>query len=678
MHSGPEFTRHIDNNFVSDRDLYETYLPAFKASVKEANVQSVMCAYNRFRDQPCCGSDVLLSTILRKEFGFSGYIVSDCGAITDFYKKGNHNIVETPERAFGWSLSAGTDLNCEESKPFVKDIDVAVRKGFVSEKDVNISVTRLFKARFQLGMFDSASQHPYTKIPMTVVGSKPHLDLSLQAAEKSLVLLKNNGILPLKKEKKIALIGPNANNFTILIGNYNGDPINPITPLKGLQERLGASNVLYTPGCPIVPGVFTDYELVQDEFFFHESNGKLQMGLKAVYYQDKDWNVKPAIERVDSKIDFYWERSPINNVMDESFAVRWSGILIPKKTGDYLFGGNVSVKINGNKFEGSSIKLEKGVRYNFESELVVSGFWWSSNHQQQFATLTWVDTARDYKKEALDAVRKADIIIFCGGISANLEGEEMPLKTDGFEHGDRTNIELPKVQEDLLKELHKIGKPIVYVNFSGSAIALNWQEQNADAIVQAFYPGETTGKALANLLYGDYSPSGRLPVTFYKSINDLPAFLDYRMEGRTYRYFKGQVLYPFGYGLSYAKFAYKNLKMPANTSTGTSLKLSLEVTNSGNYDGEEVVQLYLTNLSSAFTVPIRSLASFKRVLLKKGETKTVDFELTPYQLSVLNDSFKRVMASGSFQVSVGGGQPLPNTSFVIGKLNIVGDDFQVE
>jgi beta-glucosidase len=678
VHSGPEFSRHIDNNVVNDRDLYETYLPAFKASVKEANVQSVMCAYNRFRDQPCCGSDVLLSNILRQEFGFSGYIVSDCGAITDFYKKGNHNIVDTPAQAFGWSLSAGTDLNCEESKPFVANIAEAVEKGYISEKDINVSLGRVLKARFQLGMFDPDMKHPYTQIPISVVGSKPHLDLSLQAAEKSLVLLKNNGILPLKKGKKVALIGPNANNFSILIGNYNGDPINPITPLKGLQERLGASNVLYTPGCPIVPGVFTDYELVRDEFLFHERNGKLEKGLKAAYYQDKDWKGSPAIERIDGKIDFSWPRSPINKVVDESFAVRWTGVLVPKKSGSYLFGGNVTVKINGNKFSGQPLPMQKGKRYNLEAELVVSEFWWSSNHQQQFASLTWVDASRDYKQEALDASKKADVIVFCGGISANLEGEEMPLETEGFAHGDRTNIDLPKIQEDLLKDLQKTGKPIVYVNFSGSAIALNWQQENLPAIVQAFYPGETTGKALANLLYGDFSPAGRLPVTFYKSVTDLPPFLDYRMEGKTYRYFKGNVLYPFGYGLSYTKFEYKNLQMRSSIATGASLKISVDVTNTGNFDGEEVVQLFQTNTSPAFPTAIRSLAGFKRVFIKKGETKNVEFELTPDQLAILNSSFKRVMVSGSFQISVGGGQPLPNIPHVQGNVTVAGADFLVE
>ncbi len=672
VHSGPEFTRHIDNIYINDRDLYETYLPAFRAAVAEANVQSVMCAYNRFRSQPCCGSDLLLSTILRNEFGFKGYIVSDCGAITDFYKKENHHVVETPQQAMGWSLAAGTDLNCEESKVFVEDVAAAAQAGIINEKDVNVSLARLLKARFQLGMFDPEENQPYANIPMTVVGSKPHLDLTLEAAQKSLVLLKNDGILPLQKGKRIALIGPNANNHAILIGNYNGDPINPVTPLQGFENRLGKNKVLYTPGSEIVPGMFTDYRKVTADNFFHLVNGKLANGLNASYYQNTTFEGKPSIERVDKAIDFLWERSPINQVLDESFSVRWSGVIKPTQTGTYLFGGNVVVKINGEKQTNKAIRLEKGKQYEFEAELVVAAFWWSSNHQQQFASLTWVDTSRDYKKEALAIAAKADVIVFCGGISSNLEGEEMPVKMDGFAHGDRTNIELPEIQRNLLKELHKTGKPIVYVNFSGSAIALNWEQENLAAIVQAFYPGEATGMALTQLLYGDFNPSGRLPITFYKSIDDLPEFLDYRMEGRTYRYFKGDVLYPFGYGKSYTTFSYKNALVPSALTAGEDLNIAVEITNTGNVDGEEVIQVYLSNEETKVPVPIRSLAGFKRVHLKKGETKKVEIMIKADHFSILDKDFQRVIEPGAFEISIGSGQPVGDTPFVKASTNIKG------
>ena len=653
VHSGPEFSRHIDNMYVNDRDLYETYLPAFKAAVEEAHVQSIMCAYNRFRDKPCCGSDILLSNILRNQFGFDGYIVSDCGAISDFYTKNTHHVVESPSQAMGWSLSAGTDLNCEESKAFVEDhLDEAVRKGMVNEKDINTSVKRLFKARFMLGMFDPESQVAYAQIPMSVVGSPEHLKLTQEAAEKSLVLLKNTGVLPLKNVKRIALIGPNANNPTILIGNYNGDPIHPTTPLKALQERLGSKNVLYTPGCPLVPGVFTDFEIVNEKNFFHAENGKLVKGLKAEYFQDTAMVSKPKIDRIDKNIDFYWPKSPINQLTDESFGVKWSGLLIPVKSGTYLFSGNVLLRINNKAVFGNEIRLEKGQQYHFEANLKVAAFWWASNHQQQFANLSWVDVSRDYHLEALAAAKKADVIVFCGGISSNLEGEEMKIETDGFAHGDRTHINLPKIQEDLLKELQKTGKPIVYVNFSGSAIALNWQNENLPAIVQAFYPGEAAGTALTRLLFGDFNPSGRLPVTFYKSIDQLPDFKNYEMAGRTYRYFKGEPLYPFGFGLSYTSFAYSNPMVLETAKTGDEVCITADIKNTGKTDGDEVVQLYISNKTSV-NASIKSLKGIRRISLKAGEQKSVSFTLKPADFSTINSDAKEVVESGTYEIAVG-------------------------
>jgi beta-glucosidase len=617
-----------------------------------------MCAYNRFRDKPCCGSDILLNNILRNQFGFKGYVVSDCGAITDFYNKDSHHIVQTPSQAWGWSLSTGTDLNCEESKSFVEDhLDEAITKGMINMKDIDVSVSRLFKARFMLGMFDPDEMVSWTKIPMTVVGSKEHLDLSLEAAEKSLVLLKNDGILPLKNIKKIALIGPNANNPAILIGNYNGVPVNPTTPLKAIKERLGVKNVFYTPGCPIVPGIFTDFETVPEGRFFHLEKGKLIKGLKAEYFQDTSLTGIPKIVRIDKNIDFYWEKSPVNQLVDESFGVRWTGLLIPEKSGTYIFNGNTRIKIGNKPVADNQIILERNQQYQIEAVLRVAPFWWSNNHQQQFANLTWTDVSRDYHKEALYAASEGDVIVFCGGISANLEGEEMKIQTEGFEHGDRTNINLPKIQENLLRDLLKTGKPIIYVNFSGSAIALNWQNENLPAVVQAFYPGEAAGTALTRLLFGDFNPSGRLPVTFYKSIDQLPDFKNYEMEGRTYRYFKGAPLYEFGYGLSYSDFSYKNLTAPASVEAGNEVKISVNVKNTGKMDGEEVVQLYIHQEQASVPVPVRSLAGVKRVFLKTGETKTVEFILKPEQFSLIDKNFNRIIEPGKFLISTGGRQP---------------------
>lgn len=657
VHSGPEFTRHSDNFFVNDRDLYETYLPAFKAAIVEANVQSVMCAYNRFRDKPCCGSDLLLGNILRDQYGFSGYVVSDCGAISDFYTRNAHRVVETSSQAWGWSVSAGTDLNCETSRSFlVNNLDSAINAGIINEKDLNSSLERLFKARFMLGMFDPDNMVAYSKIPYTIVGSEKHLALTRKTAEKSLVLLKNNGILPLKNVKKVALIGPNADNFAILIGNYNGDPINPVTPLTALRNKLGASNVLYSPGCPIVPGVYTNYEIITADNLFHLEDGKLRNGLKAEYFEDREMKGEPKSVKVDNTINFTWLRSPVDDSPEDHFSVKWTGILIPKKSGTYKFSGNVNLTVNGSPARDKEITLEKGKRYPVEATFSTSRSW-ASNNIEPSATLTWVETSRDYNKEAIAAALKSDVIIFCGGISANLEGEEMPLEIDGFSHGDRTNLNLPAVQEELLKELHKTGKPVVFVNFSGSALALNWEAQNLPAIIQGFYPGEATGTALTRLLFGEFNPSGRLPVTFYKSVNDLPDFKNYTMEGRTYRYFKGEPLWGFGFGLSYTTFTYKNLEIPSTVNTGNEVMISVDVTNSGKMDGEEVVQVYVSDKEASSPVPVRSLAGFKRVLLKAGETKKVNITVKPDQFSLIDNEYNRVIEPGKFIVSVGGKQP---------------------
>ncbi len=676
VHSGPEFTRHSDNIFVNDRDLYDTYLPAFKMVVKEAHVQSVMCAYNSFRDKPCCGNDILLSNILRNQFGFDGYVVSDCGAITDFYTKNAHNVVKTPEQAWGWSLSSGTDLNCEESKNFIRNnLDSAINIGMINESDINISLKRLFKARFMLGMFDPEDQVTFTKIPISVVGSEKHLKLTQEAAEKSLVLLKNSGILPLKNVKKIALIGPNANNPDILVGNYNGTPINPITPLKALREKLGIGNVLYAAGCPIVPGVYTNHEVIGAENLFHTENGALKPGLKAEYFDEPKFIGKPKIQKTDNTIDFYWTKSPLNGLIEDQFSVRWSGILIPKKSGTYMFGGNVKVKINDKDADSKGEILEKGKKYKIQADIsVISSPY--TNSIEPSANLTWVDSSRNFRNEALQAAKSADVVIFCGGISASLEGEEMPLEIDGFSHGDRTHINLPKVQEDLMADLYKTGKPIVYVNFSGSAIALNWENEKLPAVIQAFYPGEAAGTALTRLLFGEFNPSGRLPVTFYKSIDQLPDFKNYEMTGRTYRYFNGAPLYRFGYGLSFTTFKYSNLRVDECAKTGSKITLTADVKNVGGMDGEEVVQLYISNKTTKVAVPINALKGFKRIFIKRGEQKTVNFTLSPEDFSVYNSDNNQVVEAGSFEISVGGGQPDINA--VVKTIRLEGDSVKVE
>lgn len=682
VHSGPEQTRHIDNIFVNDRDLQETYLPAFKMAVREAHVQSVMCAYNRFRDKPCCGSDLLLQRLLRETYGFDGYVVSDCGAITDMYKEGYHNMVDRPAQAWGWSLASGTDLNCEVSHAFVEDhLKQALETGMINEADINKALTRLFTARFQLGLFDPEEQQPWTKIPYAVVGSSQHQALALRAAEQSLVLLKNDGLLPLSGMPKIALIGPNADNEDVLIGNYNGLPINPTTPLKAFRERLGERNVLYAPGSPLVPGLYGHFASVPAANLFHLENGELRPGLRAEYFKNTKFGGKPAMTRVDANIDFLWEKTPISGLLEESFAVRWTGVLKPDKPGSYVFGGSVAVKINGKETGDQPVNLQAGQSYNLEATYSIEPFWWA-NAISPWAKMSWVEDSKNYEAEALAAASEAEVVVFCGGISPRLEGEEMKIEIDGFSHGDRTNLKLPAIQEELLKKLKATGKPVIYINFSGSAIALNWENDNLPAIVQAFYPGEPAGTALVRLLFGDFSPSGRLPVTFYKTIEDLPPFLEYAMAGRTYRYFKGEPLYLFGYGLSYTDFEYSSLLLPKTAATNQPVTVSVTVTNTGKMDGTEVVQLYLTDLEASTPVPITELAGFKSIFLKKGASETVSFTLMPEQFSLINKDYRQVVEPGRFSVKISGGLPgktrMKKNGVVQGDVLLEGEAFYVE
>jgi len=440
-----------------------------------------------------------------------------------------------------------------------------------------------------------------------------------------------------------------------------------------MRAKLGASNVLYAPGCPIVTGIYTNHEIIGYKNFFHKENGKLVKGLRAEYFDNYQFKGSPKVARTDSMINFYWYRAPVGTALESEFSVRWTGVLKPVASGNFIFGGNVKVKINGQPVPKTGIVLEKGKPYDIVAEFAAIPNW-GTNIIEQFAKLSWVETTKDYRKEALDAAMKADVVIFCGGISADLEGEEMPLVIDGFSHGDRTSLDLPRIQEDLLKELHKTGKPIVYVNFSGSAISLNWEAENLPAIVQAFYPGETTGEALTRMLFGQVNPSGRLPVTFYKSVNDLPDFLDYKMEGRTYRYFKGDPLWGFGYGLSYTTFSYANLQVPS-IDAGKEANISVEVTNSGTTDGEEVVQVYVSNKAATTPVPVLALSGFKRVFLKAGETKKVELLLKPDCFTAIDDAYNRVIQPGKYVIYAGGRQPgnnIPKDHQVAAELEITG------
>jgi len=679
VHSGPEVSRHRDNFFINDRDLNETYLPAFKMAVEDANVQSVMCAYNRFRDEPCCGSDQLLQTILRNKFGFNGYVVSDCGGISDFYEKGRHEVANSPSAAWGWALSSGTDLNCESNAAFIRDnLAEALSSGIIKIDEVNKALKRLFTARFKLGLFDPMAVQTYTRIPFSVLGSQDHLKLTEEAAERAMVLLKNDGILPLKPETRIAMIGPNADNMDVLLGNYNGIPFMPSTPLQAFKRSLSPDSFSYSPGCPLIPGIYPFKSAIPSSVLFHKKNGILLQGLEANYYNNIDFSGDPKLNRIDHNIDFQWDKCPINDLYNVDFSIKWTGILKPEKSGKYLFSDQISLKLDGKQITNKAIPLEAGKEYTLEASKVFESFWWA-NVIAPAVSLKWVDLSDDLQTEAMKIANQADVILFCGGISPRLEGEELGIETEGFSHGDRTHLKLPEVQEALLKKLTELGKPIVFINFSGSAVALNWENENMNAIIQAFYPGEATGTALKNIVYGKSNPSGKLPVTFYRSVNDLPPFNDYNMTGRTYRYFNEDVLYPFGHGLSYSHFSYSDLKMVDEIKAGETFELEFKLTNTGTTDGREIVQLYISDLDSAYPRPFYSLKSFEAVFLKKGESHLIRFNIKAEDLSIYNNDFEQIIEPGTFSIHVGSGMPgsayLSSDQFVHKKLLVKGSNY---
>lgn len=661
VHSGPEPDRHSFNAVTGRRDLLETYLPAFGMTVKEANVQSVMCAYNRTNGELCCGSDFLLSELLRDSLGFKGYIVSDCGAVNDFYK--GHNIVNTKPEAAAMAVRAGTDLNCGNSYEGLLE---AVKLGLISEAEIDISLKRLMKARFELGMFDPDEMVPFSGIPLSVVESDEHVRLAEETARESMVLLKNAGnLMPLDKNiKKLAVIGPNADDIEVMYGNYNGFSANPVTPLEGIRKKLPGAEILYARGCDIAENM-PALEVVPGEVLFTDRDMK-ENGLTAEYFNNSNFEGQPVLHRVDKKIEFnWWDGTPAEGLEDNRFSIRWSGFLLAPETGEYCIGGEgihrYTIDFNGEqivKFSSThdpskvfkKMKLEKGKLYPFRIEF-------TDTRGMAQINLLWKLPQKDLKKEALEAAIKADLVVMFMGLSPRLEGEQMRVEVEGFKGGDRISLDLPKVQSELIKSVHSLGKPVVLVLLNGSAVSINWEKENIPAILEAWYPGQAAGTAIADILFGDCNPSGRLPVTFYKSADDLPDFGDYNMEGRTYRYFHKEALFEFGFGLSYTEFSYSNLQIPSAACMGEKIKISVDVSNSGKTDGAEVVQLYLSDKTASVPVPIRTLKGFTRIFLKAGETRTVEMELSPGDFSVIDDSGKRVINPGLFEVSVGGRQP---------------------
>ncbi len=669
VHSGPEFSRHSDDYHVTPKDMKETYLPAFSDTIENTNVESIMCAYNRVNGEPACGSDELLKNYLRGEFKFKGYVVSDCGAIADFYDEKSHHVVNTPAQAAAKAVLSGTDLNCGDhhGNTFAA-LKSAVAQGLVAESDINQAVKRLFLARFKLGMFDPTSEVPFSNISIDEVGSVKHLALALKTAEQSLVLLKNDSILPLKKGTSIALIGPNADNKTVLIANYHGKPINPVTPRSALSDKIGDKNVNYAVGSSLTGQVFSHHKAISSDSFHHiDYEGKMQSGLMAEYFDAAHFEVQPVLKRVDENIDFSFTKSPINGKNDNEFSVKWRGLLIPEHTGNYEFKAkNISFTIDGQSV-GKSIKLDANKKYVFEAKSTIVHYWHSNVIEPQIQ-LTWLNQDENIAEAAMIAAKKSDVIVFVGGITADLEGEEMPLEIDGFSHGDRTHINLPTSQLTMLKQLAETGKPIIFVNISGSAIALNWIDKNASAVIQGFYPGELTGTALAGLLFGDFSPSGRLPVTFYKTIDDLPDFKDYTMANRTYKYYKDEVLYPFGYGLSYADISYHNLRY--SVSSKKQLALSANVTNASDFVADEVVQVYISMPDAPVKTPIRQLVSFKHISILAKSEQEILIVIPAKKLTYVNNEGNLQPYVGRLEVSLGAGQGVKLGSNKVLKTNV--------
>ena len=680
VHSGPEPSRHQFNAETSDIDLYETYLPAFRTLVKEGNVYSVMGAYNRFRGESCSASPFLFN-ILRNDWGFKGYIVSDCGAVTDIWKY--HKITSDAASASALAVKEGLDLECGSSYKSLKE---ALDRKLLTEADIDITIKRLFTARFKLGMFDPDEIVPYAQIPYSVNNNSANDWLARIASQKSIVLLKNqNNTLPLSKNiRTIAVIGPNADDIQSLCGNYSGTPTNPITVLKGIQNKVEPNTkVLYAKGTDLAKGV--PQMSVIPSIYFQNENG--QQGLKGEYFDNSKCEGKPLFFRNDDNVDFHWDiNTPDPRMKIGNYSVKWSGYITPPKTGVYNISEwskpFMTIEIETGKTSGGKnnhhprirpqkIALEAGKKYKIEVK-------YQNFYGDAIAQLLWAEPQENVLENAIEIANQADAIILALGLNERLEGEEMKVEADGFEGGDRTSLNLPANQEELIKAMIATGKPVVLVLINGSALSINWANDNVPAILTAGYPGQQGGNAIADVLFGDYNPAGRLPVTYYKSADQLPDFEDYAMKGRTYRYFDKKPLYPFGFGLSYTKFKYANLQIPADGTAEKDFTITAEVSNIGDRDGEEVVELYLKDEKASTPRPIVQLEGFERISLKKGETKTVHFTITPRQLSMINNKKQLVVEPGKFTVSIGGKQPDGSADILTGRIKITGKTIILE
>ncbi len=671
VHSGPEPTRHFADVDVSRHDEVDTYEPAFRAAIVEGKAGSIMCAYNAINGEPACANQYLLQDLLRGKWGFAGYVVSDCDAVRDIFT--GHRYRATQAESSAISLERGMDNECADFFSKVKDdhdyrpFIEAVQQGYVSESAIDTALVRLFTARIRLGLFDPASADPYSNIDPKELDSSEHRALARKLADESMVLLKNDGTLPLKPNvRSIAVVGPLADQTRVLLGNYNGTPTHTVSMLDGLKAEFPNAKINFVAGTqflrndgePVPNGLLTTPEgkpgLTAE---FSEWQGpELAAGAKPA----------PLTTQTVPNVDLRKANVPAEVAGKKSFGVEWTGFLTPPETGDYLIGfradGFGSLRVNdkqvAQEFRTHGVEAKLGrVHLEKGEKVALSLTYGDTSTAEPRAQLIWARVNSAPSPEALAAARQADLVIAAVGITSQLEGEEMPVNEPGFLGGDRTSIDLPEPEKALVEAVAATGKPLVVVLMNGSALAVNWINQHANAILEAWYPGEEGGAAIAGTLSGRNNPAGRLPLTFYKDLSQLPSFEDYSMANRTYRYFTGKPLYPFGYGLSYTTFRYSDLSVPqAPANAFDTIDASVTVTNTGKVAGDEVVQLYL-KFPDVSGAPRLALRGFQRIRLEPNQSQPVHFELKNRDLGMVTEAGQPIIAAGDYTISIGGGQP---------------------
>ncbi len=685
VHSGPEPTRHFADVDVSKHDEVDTYEPAFRAAIVEGKAGSIMCAYNAINGEPACANQYLLQDQLRGKWGFQGYVVSDCDAVRDV--GANHRYRPTQAQGAAISVIRGMDNECVTftsrfGEPVEKAYVDAVQQGYLPESTLDTALIRLFTARIKLGMFDPPDMVPYTKIDEKELDSAEHRAHARKLANESMVLLKNDGLLPLKPEfKKIAVVGPLADQTRPLIGNYAGQPTHIVSILDGLRTEFPNATISFVPGTQFLR---TDGTSVPDSLLT-TPDGK--PGLKADYNEGMrrgpgEANTKTLISRTETNVNLTEINSPAQVAGKKTFGAQWSGFLTPAETGDYLLGirceGFGRLAVDGKQvataFGGGTRGLSSGVgRVHLEKgHRVALEISYGTRNSKPHAELIWAKYNGAPSQEAITAAKNADVVVAVVGITSQLEGEEMPVSEPGFLGGDRTGIDLPQPEEDLVEAVAATGKPLAVVLLNGSALSVNWINEHANAVLDAWYPGEEGGAAVAETLSGKNNPAGRLPVTFYTGVSQLPNFEDYGMANRTYRYFNDKPLYPFGYGLSYTTFKYSDLSIPSQAvPAGQPVGADVTVTNTGRVAGDEVVQVYLS-FPAVKGAPLIALRGFQRIHLEPGVSQKVHFDLNDRDLSMVTEDGNPIIAQGDYAVSIGGGQPNTGAAAVTGKFRIEG------